>query len=274
MTDHPILPGRLGNLTEEQQQALDGIKKHLNETGLFNASRHDDHYLLRFLRARKFDLPKTIEMVDKCENWRKEKQVDQLVETFKFEESDKVQEIYPRFYHKTDVQGRPVYVEVLGKLDLDKLFKITTKERMESFFICEYERLMRVRLPACSKAAGHHIETSLTILDLKNCGVMQAYKIKDLLKMIVDIGQNYYPESMGMTFIVNAPWLFDTIWSFLKHWLDEVTVAKIRIYKSGKDFSKELFSLVEPQNLPFILGGACQCEGGCENSDQGPWSEK
>jgi hypothetical protein len=41
---------------------------------------------------------------------------------------------------------------------------------------------------------------------------MQALKIKDLLKMIVDIGQNYYPETMGMTLILNAPWTFDAIW--------------------------------------------------------------
>jgi hypothetical protein len=101
---------------------------------------------------------------------------------------------------------------MLGDLDLDKLFKITTRERMEKFFILEYERLLRLRLPACCKESGRLVETSCTILDLKNCSVMQALKIKDLLKMIVDIGQNYYPETMGMTLILNAPWTFDAIW--------------------------------------------------------------
>lgn len=31
----------------------------------------DDPYLLRFLRARKFDLPKVYEMFDNYINWRK-----------------------------------------------------------------------------------------------------------------------------------------------------------------------------------------------------------
>lgn len=226
-------------------------------------------------------------MLVNCENWRLEKKVDELYEKFIYEEDDKVSEIYPRFYHKTDKYGRPIYIEVLGKLDLEQLFKVTTKERLEQNFIFEYEKLIRKRLefesygltcnysrlPACSEKAGYHIETSCTILDLKNCSVMQALKIRDLLKLVVDIGQNYYPETMGKTFIINAPWLFDTIWNILKNWLDEVTVNKIRIYKAGKDFSAQMFEFIDPQNLPFSLGGACQCEGvGCERSDAGPWN--
>jgi hypothetical protein len=77
-----------------------------------------------------------------------------------------------------------------------------------------------------------------------------------------------------MTFIINAPWLFDTIWNLVKYWLDEVTVSKIKIFKSGKDYTMTLFQYIEPANLPFQLGGACQCEGGCENSDAGPWKDK
>jgi hypothetical protein len=84
-------------------------------------------------------------MLVNCENWRLEKKVDELYEKFIYEEDDKVSEIYPRFYHKTDKYGRPIYIEVLGKLDLDQLFKVTTKERLEQNFIFEYEKLIRKR---------------------------------------------------------------------------------------------------------------------------------
>lgn len=266
------MSGRVGDLSPEQTTALDQFKKNLAAVNAFYPESHDDHLLLRFLRARKFDLHKSQEMFLNCEKWRKEKQVDEVFKTFKFEEQAIVNQIYPRYYHKTDKAGRPIYIEVLNNLDLDQLFKLTTRERLEKNFIYEYERLLRVRLPACSKVAGHHIETGFTVLDLKNCSVMQALKIKDLLKFIVDTGQNYYPETMGMTFIINAPWLFDTIWNVVKIWMDEVTVNKIRIFKAGKDFSKDLFEFVEPANVPFSLGGACQCEGSCQNSDAGPWN--
>lgn len=155
---------------------------------MFNQERHDDHTLLRFLRARKFDLTKAVEMISNCEQWRKDKQVDDIFANFQFTEAREVTAIYPRFYHKTDRQGRPIYVECLGDLVLDALFKVTDRERLEKQFILEYERLMRVRLPACSKAAGRHIETSCTILDLTNCGVMQAFKIRDLIQLITEIG--------------------------------------------------------------------------------------
>ncbi|KAI3638807.1 hypothetical protein MIR68_003305 [Amoeboaphelidium protococcarum] len=270
----PQLTGRVGSLTEQQSQVLEQFKAELTQKSLLNAERHDDHLLLRFLRARKFDLPRAVEMFTNCEQWRKDKDVEGIFQNFKFEEWKEVNKIYPRFYHKTDKLGRPIYIEVLGGLNLEQLFQATSRERLEKQFILEYEKLIRVRLPACSKASGQHIETSCTILDLKNCSVMQALKIRDLLKLITDIGQNYYPETMGVCFIINAPWIFDTVWSVVKIWMDEVTVKKFQIFKSGKDHSAALFQVADPANIPFIVGGACKCPEGCDQSDAGPWNPK
>lgn len=41
------LPGRLGNLTAQQQQVLDQFKKELQEEGHFVPERMDDAMLLR-----------------------------------------------------------------------------------------------------------------------------------------------------------------------------------------------------------------------------------
>jgi hypothetical protein len=54
--------------------------------------------------------------------WRKKEQIDGLHLTWDFPEADQVAQIYPRFYHKVDKIGRPVYIERLGKLDIDKLW--------------------------------------------------------------------------------------------------------------------------------------------------------
>lgn len=85
---------------------------------------------------------------------------------------------------------------------------------------------------------------------------------------------------MGVMFIINAPWVFSTIWSFIKMWMDEVTVKKIIIISAGKDFKKELEAFVDltgiPQNILKGTGAlkGCECEGGCMNSDKGPWNVK
>jgi hypothetical protein len=46
-----------------------------------------------------------------------------------------------------------------------KLFEITTEERMLKHFVKEFEILMKLRYPACSKAKGADIRQGLTIFD-------------------------------------------------------------------------------------------------------------
>lgn len=76
---YQIPPGRLGNLTPEQQKVLDHFRESLQAMEVFVPERHNDATLLRFLRARKFDLPRAIEMMVAAEKWRKEYGVDEIV---------------------------------------------------------------------------------------------------------------------------------------------------------------------------------------------------
>ena len=41
-------------------------------------------------------------MFTECEQWRKEQNIDDIVETFTFDENPLVTAYYPRYYHKTD----------------------------------------------------------------------------------------------------------------------------------------------------------------------------
>ena len=78
---------------------------------------------------------------------------------------------------------------------------------------------------------------------------------------------------MGQMFIVNAPMLFTGVWSVVKGFLDERTRQKIKIL--GGKYQKELFEVVDPDNLPDFLGGTCTCKelGGCMLSNAGPWND-
>lgn len=42
--------------------------------------------------------------------------------------------------------------------------------------VVEYEKFQRERLPVCSHETGHLVETSCTIMDLKNVGISQFWK--------------------------------------------------------------------------------------------------
>jgi len=264
------LSGRVGHLSIPQQHTLDKFRKELQDEGHFVPERHDDPTLLRFLRARKFDIVKAKLMIIAAETWRKEFGVDDLLKNFDFPERKEVDKYYPQYYHKTDKDGRPVYIERLGKLDVKALYAVTTQDRLLRRLVYEYEKFLTERLPAVSAVVGHPVETSCTILDLKNVGLGQFYQVKDYVNQASTIGQNYYPECMGKFYIINAPYLFSTVWKFIKPWLDEVTVAKIDIL--GSDYKTKLLTQIPEENLPADLGGTCTCAGGCSLSDAGPWN--
>ncbi|CAK9435306.1 uncharacterized protein LODBEIA_P57290 [Lodderomyces beijingensis] len=264
------LTGFTSNLTEEQVEAVIQMRKDLVELGY--AQRLDDASLLRFLRARKFDLALAKEMFIECEKWRDEFGTNTIMKDFKYEEKPIVAKMYPTYYHKTDKDGRPVYYEELGKVDLNKMLKITTQERMLKNLVWEYEAMVKYRLPACSREAGHLVETSCTILDLKGISISTAYNVIGYVREASKIGQDYYPERMGKFYLINAPFGFSTAFKLFKPFLDPVTVSKIHIY--GYSYTKQLLRQIPPQNLPQKYGGMDPAtDDELLLGDVGPWRD-
>ena len=60
-----------------------------------------------------------------------------------------------------------------------------------------------------------------------------------------------YPESLGSVLIHKAPWLFSSIWSIIKGWLDPVVAAKIHFTKNREDLEE----FIAPERLPKELEG-------------------
>ncbi|UZJ51651.1 hypothetical protein CBS101457_000971 [Exobasidium rhododendri] len=263
--------GKPDHLDPGQQHEVKKFRQIIEEKGIYNPERHDEACICRFLRARKWDLNASIEMFEASEKWRKEFKVDDLYDNFEYPEKEEVNKWYPQFYHKTDNDGRPIYIEQLGKLDLKKLYEVTTPERQLQKLVVEYEKFQRERLPVCSREKGELVETSCTIMDLKNVGISQFWKVSTYVQQASNIGQHYYPETMGEYALQNSPYIFTTVWSVIKGWLDPVTVEKIKILGSG--FEKELLAHIPAESLPRNLGGKCDCPaGGCSLSDAGPWN--
>ncbi|KAL9625581.1 MAG: hypothetical protein Q9160_000294 [Pyrenula sp. 1 TL-2023] len=261
--------GHPGHTTEEQDAQVHQLRAMLEQAGY--KDRLDTLTLLRFLRARKFNVEHSKQMFIDCEKWRKEFGTDDLVTTFDYKEKPKVFEYYPQYYHKTDKDGRPVYIEQLGKIDLNAMYKITTAERMLSNLVVEYEKLADPRLPACSRKSGKLLETCCSIMDLKGVGITRVSSVYGYVKQASAISQNYYPERLGRLYLINAPWGFSNAFNFVKGFLDPVTVQKIHILGGG--YQTELLEQVPKENLPKQFGGECECKGGCMLSDAGPWQE-
>ncbi|KAG0461263.1 hypothetical protein HPP92_021560 [Vanilla planifolia] len=196
--------------------------------------------LKMFLKARKFDIEKAKHMWADMVQWRNDFGVDSLTEEFEYTELDQVLKYYPHGYHGVDKEGRPIYIESLGKVDANKLMQVTTVDRYVKYHVKEFEACFQVRFPACSIAAKRHIDSNTTILDVQGVGFKNFNKnARELILRLQKIDGDNYPEVLGTK------------------------------------YQSKLLDVIDSSELPEFLGGCCTCsdQGGCMNSDKGPWKD-
>nr|XP_017248915.1 PREDICTED: phosphatidylinositol/phosphatidylcholine transfer protein SFH13-like isoform X3 [Daucus carota subsp. sativus] len=239
-----------------EESAVHELRQKLVDKDLLPA-RHDEyHTLLRFLKARDFDFEKTIQMWEEMLKWRQEYGTDTILEDYEFEELEEVLQYYPQGYHGVDREGRPVYIERLGKAHPSRLMRITTLDRYLRYHVQEFERAIHEKFPACSIAAKRQICSTTTILDVQGLGVKNLTPTAaNLVSAMARIDNNYYPETLHRMFVVNAGGAFKKV-------LEPKCLGKLLEY-------------VDSSQLPDFLGGSCTCpaEGGCLRSNSGPWNE-
>ena len=206
--------------------------------------------------------------------WRKEKGADNALSQVKLEDEALLKEKYKHGYHGTDNEGRPFYFDCPGRVKIDSLLDRVNEEKMNDYYMREYERLIHHRLPAASKAAGKDIETSFSVLDMTGFSMGSLNKKTiGFVKLAIKMGQNYYPEIMHEMFIINCPLMFRAAYKMFKPFIDEKTRSKIHIRGGSFD---DLFERVPKENVPKFIGGDCMCGGteeGCNYSNLGPWND-
>lgn len=259
----------------QDEKIVDAFRQALVMDNLLPTRFDDYHTMLRFLKARKFNINKAKIMWANMLEWRKNFGTDTIMQDFNFKELNEVQQYYPHGYHGVDKDGRPVYIERLGMIDIDMLLQVTNVDRFVKYQVQEFERSLSIRFPACSVAANKHIDSSTTILDVQGLGLMSLTgPVVEFIKVVQKVDSDNYPETLRRMFIINAGSGFKMIWNVVKPLLDPETTSKIQVL--GSNYKSKLLEVIDESELPQFLGGVCTCatERGCLRSDKGPWKDQ
>ncbi|XP_044497383.1 SEC14 cytosolic factor-like isoform X2 [Mangifera indica] len=208
--------------------------------------------LVRFLKAREWNVTKAHKMLVDCLNWRVTNEIDNIlskpiVPTELYRAVRDSQLIGMSGYSK---EGLPVFAIGAGLSTFDKA---SAHYYMQSHIqINEYRD--RVVLPAASKKYKQPITTCVKVLDMTGLKLSALSHIK-LLTIISSIDDLNYPEKTNAYYIVNAPYIFSACWKVVKPLLQERTRRKVQVLSgSGKD---ELLKIMDFESLPHF----CKREG-------------
>ena len=232
----------------------------------------DNDLLIHFLRARKLNVKKATKMLLDYLHWKAKINLDELYSNYVFKEKYRLQLLFPHGFHKLTKDGCPIYFKIMCKLNAGELFKISTAEEITKYSIQIYERLERDYFKICSNLKGNYIHGVFNIIDFKGIGTSLLNKqLLNYVKETFKICQDYFPETLDWLYVINGGLLFRAFYTAVKVYLDSKTKTKIKVF--GNNYQEGLLEKIDPENLPKLFGGKCECPGGYLFSNEGPWKK-
>ncbi|RHZ85251.1 hypothetical protein Glove_68g25 [Diversispora epigaea] len=207
-----------------------------------------DMILLRFLRARKWEVENAIAMLLSTVKWLLQNNINDIIkkgeegmEKYFKEKGDKgfmKQFTSGKSYLRgTDNEGRPIcYINARFHKKDEQNFEVLQKF---TIYIMETSRLM-IEPP---------VETGCLLFNME--GFTLSNMDFPFVKFMIQCFESYYPESLGKLIIHKAPWIFGGLWKLVSPLFDPVVAAKIYFTQSNQ----ELFNFIPENHLSEELGG-------------------
>ncbi|KAJ5495338.1 hypothetical protein N7539_000454 [Penicillium diatomitis] len=285
------LAGHLHHLTPEQEAKLEEFKKVCAEHKYYtpavvaadgveaSPASHGDATMLRFLRARRFDVEGAWGQFKDTEDWRKENDIEDLYANIAVDKYEASRRMYPQWTGRRDRRGIPIYVFEIRHLNSKQMAayndtmnsakpethkKSSVPPRLLTLFAL-YENLLNFVMPLCSALPRPNPETpivsSTNIVDVSGVGLKQFWNLKSHMQDASVLATAHYPETLDRIFIIGAPSFFPTVWSWIKRWFDPNTTSKIFIL-SAAEVNSTLTSFMEPSSIPKQYGGELEWQWG------------
>ncbi|XP_029565833.1 SEC14-like protein 2 isoform X2 [Salmo trutta] len=241
---------RVGDLSPKQVDVLAEFRERIEDI-LPDLPAQHDHYLLRWLRARSFNVQKAEAMLRKHLEFRKHMKADSIITDWR------PPEVIERYVSGGmcgfDLEGSPIWYDVIGPLDPKGLLLSCTKQDFMRTKIRDTEMLRR----ECQKQTeklGVNVEAITLIYDCEGLGLKHLWKpALEAYGEILTMFEENYPEGLKRVFLIKTPKLFPMAYNLVKHFLSEETRHKIIIL--GSNWQEVLLKHVDPEQLPVAYGG-------------------
>jgi len=255
----------LGKLDPMEESRLVQLKKNISE--LQKGKIPTDPVLLRFLRAREFNVEKGREMLSTSLIWRKKHGVDKILS--EYQEPNVIKNYFPGGWHHYDKEGRPVFLLRLGQMDAKGIIRSIGEEGLTKLVLHICEEGLKL-----TEESAHRLQQPIStwtmLLDLDGLNMRHLWRpgVKALLH-IIEICEANYPETLGRVLIIRAPRVFPILWTLVCPLIDETSRGKFLFY-AGDHFlgAGGLAEYLPEDKVPDWLGGPSQTgipEGGLVN---------
>lgn len=153
-----------------------------------------------------------------------------------------------------DDKGHFLSVIHLGKSDISSL---------NDYNDLEVTQIVTQKLFGLSKHLEHisseqnkQVYKYSLFIDFSNIGFnLLSSSYKDKLKLIFNIGSEYFPESIYHIYIVGAPYIFTILWNIIKYWINPITMKKIKFVKLRHIYDMLVKDGFNKDNIPDFVGG-------------------
>ncbi|KAL7746262.1 Non-classical phosphatidylinositol transfer protein (PITP) [Sorochytrium milnesiophthora] len=264
----PAALGYYGNLSPEQQTALDSLVTALPAALTENSLAADDQLsiwgatldptaasgkdlskpaavaLLKFLRARDFDVDKSKEMLINALKWRKEFKVAGILAEQFPECITSLGDVYGK-----DKQGCPITYNFYGGMKVDEVFGEDAGP----------DKFIRWRVQLMERAIqlldfNSDIETVMQVHDYLGASMMPGPQMKPVTRQIIQIFQDNYPEFLARKFFINVPAMLSTFFSLATALTPQRTKAKFAMIGTSAA-KKTLLQYIDLDQLHPRYGG-------------------
>ena len=196
-----------------------------------------DITLLRWLRARKWDVAAAVQHMMDSLRWRHDWGFQKLMANG---END---------LNLDECASGKGYMMGKDKMNRQITYMHAREHTKGQYPFEGTEKFLILYSEVCRSMLGHPVEEGTVVMDLSNMTVQNIdYQH---IRFLINTAQNQYPETLGLALMLNAPRGFNMVWRVIRPWMDPVVASKVRFV----DHLGDLTTYIDPAWIPKRLGG-------------------